>query len=84
MELKWLLNYGQMDMRSKDGPAFEWYTAQWWVISLHVHNRTPDGSWRYRISGSAIGNVTGLSLLICWDRPAKDDYGTTRGLHHPI
>jgi hypothetical protein len=48
MNLTWRPNYGKMGV-SRSG--IEWYTAQWWVVGLHVHNDTKDGRWTYRLSG---------------------------------
>lgn len=36
-------NYSREQIRGKDEPAFEWYTANYGIIAAHVHNK--NGYW---------------------------------------
>ena len=49
-KLKWKKNHYREAMRGRDEPSFEWWTAHWFVIYLHVHNK--DGHWTYIIRGA--------------------------------
>jgi hypothetical protein len=51
MKLNWKRNYNQEGVRDKEAPAFEWYSARWWIITCHVHNKDGDG-WRFILSGN--------------------------------
>ena len=50
--MNWERNYSREAMRPKHSKPFEWYSAEWFVISLHVHNKTDDGQWTFIIRGT--------------------------------
>ena len=52
MNLKWERNYKREEMRDREGPAFEWWSAEWFVIRCHVHNNTDGGRWAMIINGA--------------------------------
>lgn len=48
-KLNWQENSSRENMRPKDSPPFEWWSAEWFVIGCHVHNIK--GRWKYKING---------------------------------
>lgn len=43
-------NHSQEQMRGRDEPAFEWYTANFGLFYAHVHNRK--GDWTATLTGA--------------------------------
>ena len=48
-KLTWKENSGREQMRGKEEPAFEWWTAEWFIVNCHAHNK--DGKWKGFIRG---------------------------------
>lgn len=60
-------NYSREQMRGKDEPAFEWYTANYGLISAHVHNK--NGHWIAFLRG--VSDRTSFSKYATKDEAIK-------------
>lgn len=47
--LSWGRNYDLESRRGKDQPEYEWWSAEWFVLGCHVHNK--NGAWTFVIRG---------------------------------